>query len=1689
MSRASLAVDNVRASRDGHEFHEAWTARKAMQLLLPGGDLVGIAVEGLEPSDQANASTETVEVADLTLYYGRNSTFKGATKIQIAQFKYSISKKNTDFRAADAKKTITKFAAAYTDCIKSYGAKAVHDRLKFELITNRPIFHAFKMAIQGIANGTALPGEAGSQARQFKTASGLDGASLQGFARRFMMTGSSESLADAKKGLSRMLVDWSAASDALAAGRLGDLRQMVREKAGSAGQSKNVIRRTDIIAALRIGDADDLLPCPAGLADVGKIVEREQLKDALALIPHLRQPLLVHSAGGVGKTVFMESLAEALKDEHEIVFFDCFGGGAYRSPEDARHLPKRGLIHIANTLAVNGLCDPILPDSGDIEALLRTFRRRLKQCIGALSAASRAKGLLLFIDAIDNAAEQARDRGEPSYPTLLVQSLHAEPVPGVKLILSSRSHRIPIAGYAHCDFKLKPFTSAETEAYLRSRLPDVKDLEIRVAHARSGGNARILEYLLESERGLLDRSEIDNRIELGDLIRARLDRALALAVEHGYRPEDTDAFLAGLAVLPPPVPLDEYAQAHGMPLSAIESFTSDLWPLLERTRHGLMFRDEPTETLVREKYASCADVLRRVAGNLLARQDRSVYAARALPGLLQKIGDGSQLFNLAFDTRLPAAITSTVGKRNIRHARLKAAVRHAAGEQDYDRLVHLLVELSTITAVEQRGADYILRSPDLVIAAKDIDATRRLFETPTAWQGTRHARLCIANVLSGDPDEASRHAIWTDEWLRHHWQRDRSDSFNEPGPERLDVASIPFFLCTQRRFREAAEFMGHWAEWYAYEVQGYVLGLLRQAETVLLAPVTDAYLDSIPIGISGPAAALSFLELEETRAKELVDKLSKACRRHAKIEFHESYSRETADDLGHGIRKAAAIALRLNAHANAIAISRLAPHERPSIWAFRDHSSDQHLFPFLFHTALTAAAKRTDVYAKDLMPKDLAHLVKGIKTDLEGTAFLSKIRDRLGKHPRPKEKQSDTKSVSLTYEQTREAERFLDERLEPLLLLTRSLTALLGAPACEADAPFHALLDAWAKTGSRRERYGTEELSPFFQALGRQMATFALACRRDLTSPTIKEFLKLLHEQRFIGPSSFIDTVAILARRTSLEDLAGEEAVKAKRFIDGESDVTHRSHLYAALARAISPAGFAEAAAYFRMGLEQMDAIGSGDYEFTNELLIFASSLNGKELEENRFHTLTNICELNLPDEAEKFPWFAFGKALSRAAGCRGLAKLGRWDDRGKAPLEYTLLPCLTALLEDDKIAVEDALALNRLAEPAEFFGCNTATLAEVINSKRQPDVQALVTELIEQFKDNNNGVPSGSSVETLATLAGQCLGKGSEATLYLSTAHSHFSAARDLLNENMNYRGKLDPRPPRPTRTAIRQDEARRQSIVDAADPCDENSLARAVEDFERSDHAYGSRKGFFAGIRAKVPFAKRVEYVRIISALENLNIHLKLDELRSCNEAWGASTAALKDAFAAAGIPMITLHADEMVSYGRLSGHILKELSDLSSLPIPAIALELVKLYAERQPLVPASVWLGLAAFACGEAQEGEGQAALARLLDSDAAKLSSTVTDGPWKPALYPENETTATFSGLVWRMLGSPAAAGRWRAAHSIRCFAKFERWNVIDALVRRLERKKLTPVSGPRASLLFYARQAMAPDRLSTSRAR
>ncbi len=1651
-------VDKVRASHDGHEYHEAWVARKALQLLWPDAELAAIAVEGLSPCDQPRASAATVEIADITLYYGQYRTFKYASRTTIVQIKYSIANECDEFRASHAKETIAKFAKTYLDYKDKYGPQAVKDKLDFEVITNRPMYMPLLQALDALARSAPQTGEAERQSRQLKIASGLEGAALAAFAAKCKFIGLSGSLSATKHELASLMVDWSATSDPIASARLGELRQMVRDKAGHAGTDRNLITRADILAALGVSDAEGLLPCPAALAEVGPVVQREQLRGAVTLVPKLSRPLLVHGCGGVGKSVFMQSLASAVSEQSEAVFFDCFGGGAYRSPEDARHLSSRGLVHVANMLAFRGLCDPIIPGATDVTSLLRTFRRRLDQCVGTVRRIASERGLVLFIDAIDCAELFALERTEQSFPTLLLESLHHTPVPGVKLIVSCRTERIPSSIRASCqELSLLPFSIAEVGAYLRSRVKDVSKLEIDVAHARSGGNPRVLEYLVNSGRGVLDETEIDKPVELDDLIQQRISDALSAGLRRGYKQEDIDAFLAGLAVLPPPVPPDEYAGAQGMQLSEVESFAADLRPLLERTNQGIMFRDEPTETLLRNRYASSNKALRQVASNLLGRQDVSVYAARALPALLHRLGDSERLFALAFDDRIPASITSTVGKRNVRYARLKAATLHAAIKQDYNQLVQLLVELSTIAEVDQRGADYILNCPDLVVAAKDVDAKRRLFETRTAWPGTRRARLTIANCLAGELEEASRHAIATNEWIDHY--RRTVDKRDHAYPDQCDLAAIPLYLICSNRLKNAAGYLREWKDWCTFEIGEYVFAYFHLAASMRpsSAPNLTQFVQSL-VGVGALTAALSFHDLSTETIESLIAKLSRACKQTTKLDLPDSFERRRTYEIQDGLRKASALALSLGFPRRALAIAALAPHGRPEMWSLRADFYRQDVFPFVFQTALTAAAKGREVTEKDVIPRELVPVCRAISRRLTGDAFLSGVQERIPKYLSTEVDDSGRKKNPrmLSRSEKEEAERLVRYRLQPLVSLTKALAHFLAADPRSIDTSFTELVRAWEDASRCRDPYETRKVDNLFRMLGLEAAILGLWTGMELKSTSVRKFLGVAHSLD-IGADRLIQVVSILALRPGMQALAGEESLKARSLVQDENDIPTRASLFGRLARALLPASIDDASAYFRMGLEQMDAIGSGDWDFTNELLLFASAIRGLELDEHDFHRLTNICELNIPYEPEKFGWGNFARGLSRTAGVKGLAKLSRWDDRSKIRLSYTLLPYLTALVQDGKMEVGLALALNRLANPVEYWFDGTAEFAKAIEGTGGTDGPQILAEVIGQFEDDNPTLSVESAVEALASLAQRTLGKSAETTAYLSAAKKHLAKERGRTSNHVTSgSGALAPI----RLHSDKQDRRKRlelKALVLSTNPTDPTSLAKAIKLLEDLQDVGRSKTEFFTSLRNKVPFSARAQYVRGISELENLNLYSKIAELKECSNTWRASSPGLDDAIKRTATKLVRLHADDLVGDGRFAGYQLKDISDVTGIPVADLVLELLIMCARADRAVSGAVWLAFASSICSRAGVGQGQVALRRMLRSQAATLADSVTDGAWLEGLYPkDSDSVQTIAaGLIWRMLGSPYAEDRWRAAHSIQCLARFGLWNIVDAVVAKI----------------------------------
>lgn len=1664
MAKSSKTFDTTRASKDGHEFHEAWVARKCLGLLLPTDDFIGLAIEGFSASDQKSVSAEANEIADAVLYYGTHASFDGARQVVVVQVKYSKAAEHKPFRAADAKKTLEKFAITYRSHKKDHGAKLAREKLRFELVTNRPILAEFNEAIVGLCTDVVLHGTAKAQANQIKAACMLEGKDLVEFASRLQIVSLGGDLRESKHLLAIAIADWSPACDPMARIRLNSIRELARDKANLANQKRNVIARADILTALELQDDDDLLPCPASFPSVGPAVNRRQLTETVAKIPLLDRPLVIHADGGVGKTVFMNSIAGSLAPLHEVVLFDCFGMGQYRAPGDARHLPRRGLIHIANDLACRGLCDPLLPTTDNGDELIRAFRLRMTQAAQTVRRAGADRQLILLIDAIDNAGELARDRGEPSFPKLLLQSFTLGGlIPGVQLVVSSRSHRrVAATGGVSCEeVELNPFTIEETGEFLQHRVNEMTDARLQVAQSRSRGNARILEHLTNEGSDLLAPSEIDNVIQLDDLLRKRIEDALKEARTHGYQETDIKAFLAGLATLPPPVPLREFAEANGLAEGAVRSFAADLSPLLEQTKHGLMFRDEPTETLIRESYSADKETLRTLAKNLNGMQAASIYAATTLPDLLQQLEDGEQLFSLAFDERIPAAIKSTVGRQAIRHARLRAAVAYAANRNEADRLVSLLVELSTLAVVDQRGTRYILDNPDLTVLSSDADSVRRLFEVRTPWPGTRHAGLTIAHALMGDLADAHRHAHRLHEWRQHYFQQDTDYKREKAEPTLLDMASIPFCLIAKGDGEKAAGDIARWVDWYAFEVAESLFSLVRNGMSIgcVDQDVVHTFLTSIVSKPGVLAAAIPFCEGDEALQRLLLTNLARAC--DEGVNQGENHNHRQDRPIIRGLLVAASVASVLGMNAEAAAILSAAQIPRPSLHTYMDSHWTGEVYPFLAKQVLFCIAKGEVIEERHLLPTELSELATNIPPNVRGQEFKKALKVQLEtRYQAERAEGSATKQIG--YETKNSAERFLDNRLESWLQVSLAFAQAIHRQSGQKSRTLTPLINLWIELRNKPDYYsGRTDAQRQHNAVGERLLTLALGADPTLAMAEIQRYVEAVSDDDVTVVSNVIQIVGILATRPSLQALAGATSFKAKAAIERSDEVDQRASLFADLARAILPASRNEANEYFRKGLEQMDAIGSGDYQFVNELMQFTSSLHGEELADQDSHTLSNICELNLGEE-HKFNWAMYGSSMVKASGLRGLAKLARWEDRNKISLNYTLLPYLRALLECGKIDPAVALVMLRVSNPVELYVCGTEQLAETFENKPFDRLESLTQELFTQYRQNNPSSFGADAPRALARLAKRALGEASPECAYFSVLADQIKSTTSEYNELNNWRAAA---PAADIQEQQKKQDAALESLKALAaetDPLDELSVAKAMEVVEDLNIWGRSQRNFFEQLRPKVPFSGWPRYIEIIAQQKGLDLYDKLHELAACKDAWsGASNSVATSLHNSAEI-IVRENASEFISFDYLSASHLKDLAELSGFDHRTLTLTLIKEFSRPDMSIPASVWLSLATTFNKSASSGVGQDVIKRLLNSGPAKLASSVADGPWEPGLYPVGEQVEVAAGLIWFALGSPDAERRWMGAHSLRTALRLGRTEVIDAVIAKFDMKDAGP---------------------------
>jgi hypothetical protein len=379
-----------------------------------------------------------------------------------------------------------------------------------------------------------------------------------------------------------------------------------------------------------------LFPAESRLEPIERTIARVQETDLVEHIIRTHVPVVIHAAGGVGKSVLAQRVRQHLPGKSVCIVYDCFGNGEYRQRSHPRHRHRDALVQVANELARLGLCDPLIPTAkADASAYSKAFVHRLQQSCDVVRSIDTSALICVVIDAADNAEMAAEEFGEFHS---FARDLLRESIPsGVRLVALCRTERLPLLDLDPSvkQLPLNSFSIEETSDLLRSRYPEASEQDVAEFHKTTAGNPRVQMNALSQFDTLSEvlRSLGPNLTTVDAIIEQQLERALTRLTDSAARSEKEHIQLicSGLALLRPLVPIPVLAKLSGAQESEIRSFATDFGRPLLISGDSLQFRDEPVETWFRRKFRATSEQVAKFVDQLtsLATDRKALQQSRS----------------------------------------------------------------------------------------------------------------------------------------------------------------------------------------------------------------------------------------------------------------------------------------------------------------------------------------------------------------------------------------------------------------------------------------------------------------------------------------------------------------------------------------------------------------------------------------------------------------------------------------------------------------------------------------------------------------------------------------------------------------------------------------------------------------------------------------------------------------------------------------------------------------------------------------------------------------------------------------------------------------------------------------------------------------------------------------------------
>jgi hypothetical protein len=1604
----------VRTSRDGDQFHYLRGARLALEMIAPGAALVKIGIEGVSGKDDIR---EGLNVIDLSLYRGSDDP-AAADRVRYRQFKHSTRHGDKAWTASGLVTTLTGFAERYRSLVSVHGAADVARRFRFEFESNRPVAKEAAGALADLAAAVES-----RRSKYLRAKLPLAGDALAAFAGLVDILEPAPGFLIQRDLLAQDLRAYLPDLDVDAPVKLKDL---VARKATSEFETDPLITRHDVLTAIGVSEGE-LFPADCLIEVPDHIVPRDQGAEIEAAIAEASAPLIIEADGGVGKSVFAVYLARRSAVRGSAFLFDCFGNGGYRSASHYRHRPREGLVQLANEMAADGLCDPLVPTSkSDASDYVRAFMARVRQAATQLQASGRDR-LTIVIDAADNAQIAADEISDgPSFPRLLLRETWPA---NVRLVLTARPHRVDLLDppSAIKRLTLNPFAFAETAQHLRGRFADARDEEVREFDRRTSHNPRVQSKAMaagDSVDAVLDALG-PSPLSVDDMIAALLETAVAKVQDGASRTErdKIDLICAALATLRPFVPLSVLAATSGVSPAIVRSLVLDLErPLLVRD-DAVQFRDEPTETWFRERFRPSQSQLGGFLDRLRPLAKTSGYAAATIPQLMLEAGLLGELIDLALaGAELPEEDMLT--RRDIELQRLRFALKAALLEKRFAAAAKLAIKAGSDIAADERQNALLSANTDLAARFLPADQlqeiiARRLVEGGH-WTGSHHvyeaAMLSGKAPLAGDARAQLRYAYdWLGQWLR----RARTD---DDFDERIEDSDIAEFALAELNLHGPIACANELSTWRSpplpFRVGRRLISRLVDAgrfdEIDSLALAADR---SLGLRL---AATLELSEVGRTPPREAVRRAFRlSASRHVRLK------RPSGDALGRE-----EVIVTVAALAAAAATRRAAP--RPAIAKLLDRYlkddpprslsvSSGYNLPRAF-AYLRAYTLRAALRCKTITFVDLAH---------------SELRKKL-----------ETKHGH------GDAERFKEDfgallpwhRLLAECELGRVTAATIGPEVASALAAMRSV---------RQNFYREYDLVP--GEVARVWAAALICVQAGSADWSILDGWIASQKQ----PLSY-RAQADIARRCGAAGLVARALTAAQAAFDAACDTKEDAETQVQkmvdVSRCVLAASESEARAYFERAILVAERIGEENLHRWQTLTNFAvragsASMDDPELA-YRFARAGETTYSYLARD-KYFDWTESIDALVGLSPRSAFAIASRWTDR-RFGREERSLPIFLAALEAR--GLDPGLVLSLLPMRADWD--ETPVAERAFDRCAGTEERERLTRHYARYAPFLDSGGPGAWRRRQALLARGGLDPDLVA-LGLADAEAEGEAER---------RREWSPSPRR--RRRIRPIDWDR--VFAGLDPVVPSDLEAAMERYRAAGQGYYGEQLFAAAFTRVSPGCEAMFLESLIErpALSFYELGGLLDVMPETWRSRLTVTAALHKLVRNS----YRSHCHSVAVHEYYQELPLSRSAALSGVSRETLVGDAVEAFGELELPAGSSRLFQLGGLTSLLISPAEAEDVLRYGLGLFEAHAAAGDGDGPWREELAPLATLEEGLAGYLWSALGAPEAGRRWCAAHCVRWLVAIDARPALDALVALAGGGSGVPYSD--GALTFYHRHAL-----------